>query len=258
MPSHFPAFLDCAADVRGCAARAEADAAALRQAHPFVTVAPLAPLILSSVLALDRPARLPHCLTCSNHFHSVCSEETERRICGRVADAAAQLGWNALFGERSAALARARAGLGPGGWEELAPQVAKEHALVCFDCPRDLMPIHITVEPDPVCYWSPLRHVIGGVGPSFPPPVCPCLDAPVLRSFTTHGGHDIDVRECNASAVAAAAAAAAAAAEAEAEAEAEAGAGAGSGAEEVTRAAEGKGGRGRAKGRKGAAEGGAE
>ena len=210
MPSQFPNYLACAADAAACGARYDADADALRRQPGGRGVAsvPLSALIMSSVHHLDRKPHKPECLTCSNHFHSICATHPDRRICGRVADAAAQAAWNALYGPRDDALAAARAPLlgQPGGAAELTlmADVARERALVCFDCPKDLMPIHITKSPDPVCYWSPLRHVHGDVGPSYPAPRCPCSQQPVLRSFTTHGGSAVDVRECSPGADAAA------------------------------------------------------
>jgi hypothetical protein len=36
------------------------------------------------------------------------------------------------------------------------------------------------------------------VGPSFPPQSCPCLEKNVSKTFISHGGSFISVRECDA------------------------------------------------------------
>jgi len=111
---------------------------------------------------------------------------------------AAQAVYNVLYGPRAAALEAAKtAAGGEAAAAELLLAAAKEHALICFDCPKDLVPIHITVAPAPACYWSPLKMQVGPVGASFPPPQCPCFNQSVTKTFTSHGGSVIDVRECD-------------------------------------------------------------
>ena len=119
-------------------------------------------------------------------------------LCGGQVNAAAQAVYNALYGPKAAALALAHSAVSEQlSMAQLLEADAKDHALVCFDCPRDLVPIHITFKPNPVCYWTPLVMVKGAVGPSFPHPLCPCGNESVKNTFTSHGGSVISVRECD-------------------------------------------------------------
>ena len=214
MPNIHPAWLPCSHNVSGCGLKAREDIRALRAVHDNVVLVDMAPILFSSVTDMEKHLDA-NCYSCSNHYHYVCSgaqgtarahalrlltpsAEHDRRICGRVVNTAAQAVYNVLYGPREAALAAAIAAAGgSAAAAELVAAEAKDHALVCFDCPKDLVPIHITVTPVPACYWTPLKMQVGPVGASFPPPQCPCLNTSIAKTFTSHGGSVIDVRECD-------------------------------------------------------------
>jgi hypothetical protein len=196
MPNSFPSWLACAHNVSACAAGLREEVRKLRAYHDRTLLVDLAPVLYSSVTDMEKHLDA-NCYSCSNHYHYICDRH-DRRICGRVVNTAAQVVYNVLYGPKAEALALAHSAVGEGvSMEQLLAAEAKDHALVCFDCPKDLVPIHITVKPNPACYWTPLKMQLGPVGPSFPPPKCPCLNESVVKTFTSHGGSVIDVRECD-------------------------------------------------------------
>jgi hypothetical protein len=196
MPNSWPNWLACAHNISACAEGLKEEARVLQTYHSRTVLVQMAPVLYSSVTDMEKHLDA-NCYSCSNHYHYICDRH-DRRICGRSVNTAAQIVYGVLYGPKAAALQLARSGASAEiSMAALVEADAKEHAQVCFDCPKDLVPIHITYKPNLACYSTPLVMVKGAVGPSFPFPLCPCMNESVVKTFTSHGGSVIDVRECD-------------------------------------------------------------
>jgi len=214
MPNSGAVWLACARDTDSCRAARAAEAARLAATYPHIVLADLSAVQMSSADQMEQPkskavrqgitarARadsqpLQGCWSCSNHYHHGCeaAERPERNVCGRVADAVAQLLYNAAFGRREEALRSAR--LISMDEAELARRfAAAARPTVCVDCPRFLAPIHVTKQPQPRCYEAPLQRQKGDVGPAYPPPRCPCMDQEPESTIALRAGAGVEVRRC--------------------------------------------------------------
>jgi len=197
MPNSGAVWLACARDAAACQAARAAEAARLAATYPNVVLADLSAVQMSSADDMEQPKNKAGCWSCSNHYHYGCEagQRPDRNVCGRVADAVAQVLFNAAYGRRADALRAAR--LDGANEAELSRRFeSAARPTVCVDCPRYLAPIHVTKRPKPHCYDAPLQRQKGDVGPAFPPPRCPCMAQPPDNTIQLRAGAGVEMRRC--------------------------------------------------------------